>query len=118
MTKAGELDKLITFIPRTTTVSSTGAVTETYDEATAFKLWGHEKGIPARERFLSDAEHSVRSAFFFVRWHKSINQQMRMIVDGRDYNILGIIEVGNRRDRLEISAEAIEKEKPDHGGTA
>ena len=57
------------------------------------------------ERFRNESniEQASNSAAFRIRWRADVDETMREVYEGHDWDIEGIVEVG-RRDKLDLLA--------------
>ena len=70
-------------------------------------VWAQVIPVSGREYFDAAAIRAEKTTRFRIRWRSGVTEAMRIVYDGRSYDILGIVEIG-RREGLEIRAEAIE----------
>ena len=96
-----QLDRRIT-IQHQVTGSGFGAVTTWEDLAT---VWARLMRPTAQEIYRNEAnrEQATQTAYFRVRWRNDVTEDMRVVFDGHNWDIEGILEVG-RRDKLDLIA--------------
>ena len=101
MTQQQQLDRRIT-IQHEVTGSGFGAVTtwEDLDE-----VWCSFMRPTAQEiyRNESNREQATQTASFRIRYRADVTEDMRIVFDGHNWDIEGILEVG-RRDKLDLIA--------------
>ena len=101
--RAGKMDRWITIEQFTAVQDSYGQETETWSE---FKsVWAEKVDIKARERFAAQQDIAEETTRFRLRWLEDVTPKMRIVLDGKTYDIEGIAELG-RRAGLEITATA------------
>lgn len=65
------------------------------------------QGNAAMEKFSAEAIRPTEVALFRTRWYPGLNVKMRILYDGKIYNIRNISDTGKSRQRmLEIVGEA------------
>jgi len=103
--RAGNLDRRVTFQRLATTPGRGGEPTKAW--ADAFTTWAQVRDVSASERASAPKEMAQRSSTFTIRWRSDVTESMRIVYDGREWDITGIKELG-RRGGLEIAAQATE----------
>lgn len=102
--RTGKLDRRITFQKLTTTVDSTGGVVETWaDLDHAPVVWAALEPMSARERFEADQLQLQEVLRFKIRYRSDLDERMRVVFEGRNWNIRHIREAvfeGRRRALL------------------
>ena len=101
--RSGKMDRLITIGEFTSVQDSYGQETETWTEFAT--VWAEKIDIKARERFAAQQDIAEETTRFRIRWLAGLTPKMRIVHDGKVYNITGIAELG-RRGGLEITTEA------------
>lgn len=101
--RAGTLDQRVKIESKVEARDAEGGVTESW--ATFDTVWAKVIGIGGREFFDAAAVNAEDTVVFRVRWRTGILQTMRMVWDGRNYDIRAIKELG-RNDGLEITGVA------------
>ena len=68
-------------------------------------VWARFSPQSAREQFRNESniEQASNTAAFRIRWRDDLDEAMRVVYDGHNWDIEGIIEVG-RRDKLDLIA--------------
>lgn len=101
---AGSRDRRIVIQSVTTTVSETGIPVETW--ANFLTLRAAKREITARERFRANQEIGEEVATFEVPFHSGITSEMRLIHDGKTYQLAPPVEIG-RREALELTGTVV-----------
>lgn len=101
----GRMDRKITLQRPTVTKNAIGEPIESWTNVAV--VWADRRGISNSERFQADATRAATTARFFIHWMSGIDSTMRVQVDGKNYRINGVNEVGYR-EGLELLAEIIE----------
>ena len=99
--RAGELDRKITVERAMAVTSGTGEVTHTW--ATFATIWARRVPIKADEYFTAQQVNAPVDARFQIRWRDGLDSAMRLVYDGKTYDILSIQEIG-RREGYDILA--------------
>lgn len=92
--KAGERDRLITFLQPVTTTSPSGMTKETFQEFS--KAWAKKMDSSAMEDVEKVQRVAERSTVFEVPYFAELRETWNISYDGRTYEILGISEIGRR----------------------
>lgn len=90
---AGKLDRRITFQSRKVERLRSGAAKQAQYED-AFTVWAAVKEVRATERFLSMQTNALVDMEFWVRFRNDILKTMRVVFNGRYFNIFQIEEIG------------------------
>jgi SPP1 family predicted phage head-tail adaptor len=104
---AGNLDRIIR-IRRATLVDDGFSATEQWVTLPE-KIWAHFADISDGERFRANQVQANLTSRFQVRFShftRTITPRDQIVFEGRVYDIVGIKEMGNRREMLEITAAA------------
>ena len=98
-----QLDRIITIQQRTVTRDRFGSEVEVW--ADLDEVWASFRPRTATETFRNDSNvvQSVTTAAFRIRWRADVDETMRLIHEGDEWGVTGIIEVG-RRDKLDLIA--------------
>lgn len=103
MIAAGKLDRRVTIEQPSVAADAYGGQVTTW---TTFKVaWAEVRPIRGAERFEAMAQRAARFEVFRIRYLSGVTPKMRIVWDGRVYNIRNIAEVG-RREGLDLMAEA------------
>ncbi len=114
--RSGRLDRRITIERRTVAQNSFGEENETWSNAG--ELWAEKRHERVLERFASQQRYASAEVAFRVRWFPLIPtvtaalDDYRITYEGREYNILGIDEIGRRE-----GAHVVCVSRTDKGGT-
>ena len=103
--RAGHLDRRAELRHRVLTRNATtGEEVETF---TAYAtVWAGKRDIRGREFFAAQQVSSDITTTWQIRYRSDVVATDRLVVDGLDYNIVSIAEIG-RRDGLELQATAV-----------
>jgi SPP1 family predicted phage head-tail adaptor len=85
--------------------STTGEQVESWPTAYA-TVWAGKRDMRGREFFAAQQVNSDITTIWQIRYRTDVLATDRLVVDGLDYNITGIAEIG-RRDGLELQATAV-----------
>ena len=98
-----QLDRIITIQQRTVTRDSFGGDVVTWVDLA--QVWAQFRPRSAGEQFENNANVTVASntAVFRIRYRADLDETMRVVHDGHEWDIEGIVEVG-RRDKLDLIA--------------
>ena len=96
-----QLDRRITIQQVTKTPDRFGGEVETWTDLA--DVWASFRPQTAGERFQSNADilQATTTAAFRIRWRDDLDATMRVIHEGDEWDITGIIPVG-RRDKLDL----------------
>ena len=101
---AGNLDRRITIQAATETRDSQGGVVKVW--ATVAELWAERRDVRGREYFSARQEVAENMATFRIRWRTGITEKMRVLSDGKTYDIEAIAPIG-RNEGLDLMAVAV-----------
>ncbi|NFV80000.1 phage head closure protein [Magnetospirillum aberrantis] len=101
---AGKLDRLITILALTTGQDEYGGVTETWTPIDD-PVWARWMPGAGSERFAAASTYAETQGRFLIRWRSDITPQHRVAWDGREFDILDVVEIG-RREGLELRVKA------------
>lgn len=103
---AGNLDRRITIEQATKTRGSAGSERLTW--STLIEVWAEKRDVSARELMTSGVQLSEATTAFRIRWREGITPGMRVLYDGRVYDIQAVLEPPNtRRDALDLIGKAL-----------
>jgi SPP1 family predicted phage head-tail adaptor len=103
--RAGPLDRYVSLQHRVLARNATtGEEAVSYTEYAS--VWASKKDIRGREFFAADQMNSEVSTTFQIRYRTDVVMTDRIVMDGLNYNVVAIGEMG-RRDGLEIQANAV-----------
>ena len=103
--RAGPLDRYAELRRRVLTRdATTGEQVETF---TAYaNVWAGKRDLRGREYFAAQQVNSEISTVWQIRYRSDVLATDRIAVDGTEYEITGIAEIG-RRDGLELQTTAV-----------
>ena len=97
--KAGDLDQRVTLQSRSVVKDAMGQDTITWvPEAT---VWAQVQAVRGREFFAAAQVQQEQTIKVRIRWRTGVSPTWRLVWQGRNHDITGIIPVG-RNDMLEI----------------
>jgi SPP1 family predicted phage head-tail adaptor len=100
---AGKFKERITFERLTTTTDAEGSTVETW--TTLFSRWADIQINNARETFRNNQSFQTREGFALVRRDgetRTLNANDRFIYDGEPWEILGVVNMNNSDEVLEL----------------
>lgn len=102
---AGPLDRRVTLQqPVRGTRSAAGDTPITY--STVATVWASKRDIRGREALAGGAPLAEVETMISIRYRSDIRPSWRVVLDGRNYDIVAIAELG-RRDGLELRCVAV-----------
>lgn len=106
MARIGNLDQRITLQSYTTTSDGAGGQTRTWaDLASVPDVWAKVEAKGGSEGFSSDRVEAVGSFVFTIRNRTDLDERMRIVWGGENYNVRTILREGSRAMYLKIVAE-------------
>ena len=108
--RAGQLDREITFITKTVTV---GTANSDYINGwtNGTTVWAKKTDLPGTELVVDDRVTLVQKTTWTIRYMTGLTTQMRIVYNGKIYEILSIVENEGSRDRwLDISSNLLDTE--------
>jgi SPP1 family predicted phage head-tail adaptor len=100
--RAGELDRKIVIEAATATRDAYGAETLTW--ATFVEVWAKKRDLRGDEYFTAQQMTAKVDAIFTIYWLDGLLETMRILYDGKYWDIRSINELG-RREGQEIYAQ-------------
>lgn len=103
---AGKFKERVTFERLSTSTDSEGSTVETW--ATLFSRWSNVQINNAVETFKNNQSFQTRAGFAIVRKDAStstLTANDRMIYNGEEWEILGVINVSNADEYLELGIQ-------------
>lgn len=97
--KAGDLDQRITLQSRTVVPDAYGQDTITWTLIAT--VWAQVQAVRGREFFAAAQVQQEQTVKMRIRYRADLDQTCRIVHDGKNYDITGIVPVG-RKDMLEI----------------
>ena len=103
----GELNKRITFQRLTITTNENGFEVEEWED---FKtVWAAVTNLHGREYFEAATVQRENTVKFTIRYTKDINTSMRILFQGKQYNITSIDNIKYKNVYMEIKALEVDK---------
>ena len=98
-----QLDRIVTIQQRTATRDSFGGEVVTWVDLA--DVWARVTPQSAREQFRNESniEQASNTTAFRIRYRGDLSETMRVVHDGHEWDIEGIVEVG-RRFMLDVIA--------------
>lgn len=103
----GELRHRITFQKLTTTTNENGFEVETWENYKT--VWAAITNLHGREYFEAAAVQKENTVKFTIRYFKDPDTSMRILFQGRQYNIISIDNIKYKNKYIEIKALEVEK---------
>lgn len=97
--RAGELDRFLT-IQQATDVKVLGSGNTVTWADLHVNVHCRVLTKPAGEKFEQDRETSRTTKEFKIRWRSGLNEKMRVVFDGNNYDIVDIMELGRREAQV------------------
>lgn len=100
---AGRFKERVTFERLTTTTDAEGSTVETWN--TLFSRWANVQINNAVETFKNNQNFQTRAGFAIIRRDnttKTLTANDRMIYDGEPWELLGVVNVQNTDEYLEL----------------
>lgn len=101
--RAGLLDRRIRLERRIDRVDDVGQVVS--DWVLRAEVWARVEPIAGRESYGEQQFVATGDLRFTIRWRDDVTPLERVVYDGRDYDVLSVVETG-RREGLVIVAQA------------
>ena len=100
--KPGDLNKRITIQKPITTTNERGFEIETWED---FKtVWAAVSNLHGREYFAAAAVQAENTVKFTIRYLEGLNTTMRILFQGKQYNITSIDNIKYQNRYIEIKA--------------
>ena len=103
----GELRHKITFQKLTTTTNENGFEVEDWEDYKT--VWAAITNLHGREYFEAAAVQKENTVKFTIRYFKGLDTSMRILFQGRQYNIISIDNIKYKNKYIEIKALEVEK---------
>lgn len=97
------LDRRIRLERRTVVTDSSGQPVEHWDLVA--EVWARYEPGPGTERFGVQQLVATTDVRFLIRWRRDATPLHRVVFEGREYDVLGVQELG-RREALAVTARA------------
>lgn len=98
--RGGHLRHSVTLQERTTDQDETGAQIETWADVAT--VWGAVEPLSGRELFTAQQVKAEVTAQITIRYRSGISATMRIVFEGRLYNILAVIDPEERHRELQL----------------
>lgn len=105
MINAGALDRKVTIIQPSESISAIGEVVSTWSNLSTVPAM--YKPLNSTERFGANAVRTERACKFHIRYRSDVTEKMRVVYGVETYRIIAINELG-RREGLELICEAVQ----------
>ena len=99
------LNKRITFQNSTIIINDYGF--EIQDWSVYATVWASVSNLNGREYFAAQAVQAEKTVKFTIRFNKNINESMRIIFEGNNYDISSIDNIKYGNEFMEIKALAV-----------
>jgi len=103
----GELRHKITFQKLTTTTNENGFEVEDWEDYKT--VWAAVSNLYGKEYFEAAAVQKENTVKFTIRYFKGLDTSMRILFQGRQYNIISIDNIKYKNKYIEIKALEVEK---------
>lgn len=100
--QAGRYNRKIALEAYTETRDEYGGVIESW--VTELFTWASIRSHSPREVFQSDQTQNYKTTIFIIRYSANVDEKMRVVHEGKVYNISGLSGIGRRKE-LQIIAE-------------
>lgn len=101
----GDLRHRVTFQKHTTSVNDNGFEVETWED---FKtVWAAVSNLHGREYYAAAAVQAENTVKFTIRYLEGLNTTMRILFQGRQYNITALDNIKYRNRYIEIKATEV-----------
>ena len=101
---AGDLRQLITFLARNVQVKSG---VSTIQWLPAFTCWCKAEPLSGREFWQAAAVNRENEVRFTIRYRNDVLPTMRILLEGKLYDITSVLDVDSRHSKLEILARSV-----------
>ena len=99
---AGKMDRRITLQRKSSSQDSFGEAIDTWADIST--VWAEVVPVSGNERFVSQQVIAEADTLFKIRYMSGLTPLDRVVYDGRTYDVKGVIEIGRRREGMQISA--------------
>ena len=98
--KIGSLNRQIQLQYKTISRATDGSETETW--VTQNTVWASKAHQSSREFFSAQKINAETTDLFIIRYRKLIDPKMRVVFDGKNYNIIGTPDPDGKRRELHL----------------
>jgi len=102
---AGQRNKIITIQVKTATGGKDSYGDDIFIWADFAKVWAAVWPLKGRELFAAQAAKSETTVRFNTRWIAGLSESMRIVYNGKNYDITGLIDIGERHVEYDIMAK-------------
>lgn len=106
---AGELRHRVVFLQKQVQVKSGVSTTQWLP---AFTCWCKVEPLSGREFWQAAAVNRENEVRFTLRYRNGVNPAMRILFEGKLYDITTVLDVDNRHSKLEILARSVTDGQP------
>ena len=106
---AGDLRQRITFLSRNVQVRSGVSTTQWL---TAFTCWCKVEPLSGREFWQAAAVNRENEVRFTIRYRDDVLPALRILFEGKLFDITSVLDVDNRHSKLEILARSVTDGQP------
>ena len=99
---SGILRHRITIQRRVGEINQSGFTTDTWEDVCT--VWAGAANLHGREFFAAKAVQAEQTVKFTIRYRNGLDTSMRIVFDGKPYNITAIDNIQYRNQYLEIKA--------------
>lgn len=100
---SGKLDRRVDLLAPSPVRDASGSVADEW--RTAATVWAEKVEQGGREFRAAGALNAETTALFTLRWRADVNPGWRVSMDGREWEILAVSEIG-RREFMRVQARA------------
>lgn len=101
--RAGLLNKLLSIQERVETQDSYGEAKATWQEVA--KVYGSIYPVRGTERYMSMEKHATATHEINIRFMQNISAKHRIVYDGREFDILSVLNIAERNKQMKIIAK-------------
>lgn len=103
----GEMRHRITLQKSITSINENGYETEVWEDVKT--VWAAVENLSGREYFAAAAVQAQNTVKFTIRYLVGLDQTMKIVFQGRDYNITGIDNIKYNNRYMEIKAVEVDE---------
>lgn len=103
--KPGKLRHRITLQSKVTVKDPEGIVTETWTDVAT--VWAAVEPIRGREYFQAAAVNAENTVRFRIRYRSGITPVMRVVYNGRTFNVQSVIDVDERYREIQLMCQEV-----------
>lgn len=106
-TCAGKLNCYIELQTDSNTQDSFGEDVETW--STLANVWAERMNQSVAEKWTGEQYAGKRTVTWRIRWRSDVDNLDRVVYDGENYGIIGVIETGRREDLLLVTEAILDR---------